>query len=109
MEVGYHLLIERDGSTVPCRPVDTIGAHAPGLNHHSIGICLIGGEDESGQPVDNFTPAQMGALVGSITLLRMAYPEAKVVGHSEVQKVRRGKHGRRQCPMLDMNKLREAL
>lgn len=43
-EVGYHLIILRDGSLQVCRPISTIGLHT--LNEHnpnSIGIAFVGG------------------------------------------------------------------
>ena len=40
--IGYHFLVRKDGTIYQGRPEDTIGAHAKGANHDSIGICAEG-------------------------------------------------------------------
>lgn len=40
--VGYHWLIEQDGTIAQTRNEDEIGAHDQGENTNSIGICLAG-------------------------------------------------------------------
>ncbi len=41
--IGYHFVIHKNGQIERGRPPETIGAHAgPGINGHSIGICLCG-------------------------------------------------------------------
>lgn len=40
--IGYHWLIERDGTMFQARREDEIGAHDTGENSNSIGICLAG-------------------------------------------------------------------
>ena len=45
-DVGYHYLIELDGSINKGRPVERIGAHCKGHNNDSIGVCYIGGVDK---------------------------------------------------------------
>lgn len=42
---GYTYFIEWDGSVYQMRPDTTHGAHAPGYNKKSIGICLAGNFD----------------------------------------------------------------
>ena len=67
--IGYHFVIRKDGSIERGRPQDMIGAHAgPGVNGHSIGICLCG----------NFmkelpSNAQMMSLVGLVAWLQNFY------------------------------------
>lgn len=41
-DIGYHFVIERDGSIAEGRELEAIGAHCQGVNSVSIGICLIG-------------------------------------------------------------------
>lgn len=45
--VGYHYVIENDGTLVPCRFEDEPGEHcrAGGMNRKSLGICLTGHGD----------------------------------------------------------------
>ncbi len=40
--VGYHYLVERDGTVKQARKENEIGAHDTGENLNSIGICLAG-------------------------------------------------------------------
>ena len=44
-DIGYHYIINRDGSLALGRPVEKIGAHCKGNNGDSIGTCLIGRDD----------------------------------------------------------------
>lgn len=40
--IGYHFVIEKDGSVFKARELNEIGAHDQGENIDSIGICLAG-------------------------------------------------------------------
>ena len=44
-DIGYHYVIELDGSVNMGRDIDRIGAHTKGHNTGSIGICYVGGMD----------------------------------------------------------------
>ena len=46
-DIGYHYVIELDGSIHKGRDESVIGAHCSGQNANSIGICYIGGVDKS--------------------------------------------------------------
>jgi N-acetylmuramoyl-L-alanine amidase len=52
--IGYHYVIEVDGTIRTGRGIEEVGAHVQGSNSKSIGICLIG--------TDKFTDAQWTAL-----------------------------------------------
>lgn len=41
-DIGYHFVVEGDGTVVPGRPMDETGAHARGHNEDSLGICVVG-------------------------------------------------------------------
>ena len=56
--IGYHYVIDLDGSIITGRSLDEVGAHAKGFNANSIGICLIGGREQVGK----YTPAQWNSL-----------------------------------------------
>lgn len=43
--IGYHYVIEKDGTIVHGRPEHVEGAHEPKVNKKSIGICLSGNFD----------------------------------------------------------------
>lgn len=80
-DIGYHWVIERDGKLQYGRHAQARGAHVRGHNHESIGICLVGGIDQHGNPEDNFTPEQWLVLEMLIEVLQVRYPAAQVVGH----------------------------
>lgn len=85
-DIGYHYLIDRDGSGARGRPVSETGAHTRGRNKTSIGICLVGGHGSSATDKfhDHFTPAQDRALRELIIDLRLKYPSITAVsGHNQ--------------------------
>lgn len=45
--VGYHYLIEKDGTVTQARDEDEIGAHDQGENFDSIGVALVGNFDKT--------------------------------------------------------------
>jgi N-acetyl-anhydromuramyl-L-alanine amidase AmpD len=86
-DIGYHYLIDRDGTVLEGRPVERAGAHAKGHNKTSIGVSCVGGHGGSQDDKfeDNFTPAQDRALRKLIAQLRMEYPAiTTIMGHNEV-------------------------
>lgn len=94
-DVGYHWIIKRDGTIEDGRPHDRPGAHARGFNHISLGICLVGGVDESNNPEDNFTDDQWDALAGLVKGLKVGNPDAEVLGHRDLPNVNKA------CPSFD--------
>lgn len=55
LDIGYHFVCELIGSTyeiVAGRPLDMIGAHAPGHNATAIGFCLVGDFTLAEPPVE---------------------------------------------------------
>ncbi len=83
-DIGYHIVIYRDGSVHEGRPIGEIGAHCKGYNANSIGICYIGGCAADGKtPKDTRTEAQRAALIRLVADLKTRYPRATVHGHNE--------------------------
>lgn len=82
--IGYNVVIERSGAVRIGRPVRTQGAHVKGHNHESVGLCMVGGLDDKGKVVDNFTPEQYLSLESVLILLREIFPEAEVVKHKDL-------------------------
>lgn len=74
--IGYHYVIELDGTRRTGRPEYWTGAHAGGHNRGSIGICLIG--------TDWFTLEQQAALADLLDDLRQRYPDAIIRGHRDL-------------------------
>ena len=96
LDIGYHWVIERDGTVKQGRSVDEWGAHAKYHNHETVGICLVGGLDENNQPEDNFTPEQKRMLKFLIAGHQVLYPEAIVHGHYHFSKIKT-------CPNFDVH------
>lgn len=96
---GYHLIIRRDGSYEPGREIQETGAHVRGYNQVSVGICLIGGVDVSGNPQSNYTPQQFSALRDAVLVLQGLYPRAVCVGHRDL--IKPGEP-QKACPCFDV-------
>lgn len=82
-DIGYHVVIRRDGRMEFGRPFDVMGAHVQGYNDNSIGICLIGGRGLDEQQEDNFTPEQKKSLITVIYAIAMLFPGVKFLGHRD--------------------------
>ena len=93
---GYHIYVRRDGSLYYCRPIAERGCHVKGHNSDSVGICYEGGHSCSPEYKyeDNRTAEQMVVLDEIFTLLHEVYPEARIVGHCELNPCKA-------CPCLD--------
>jgi N-acetylmuramoyl-L-alanine amidase len=93
-DIGYHYIIELDGSIHEGRNEDTIGAHCEGHNSNSIGVCYIGGVAKDGRtPKDTRTLRQKGALLDILKDLKRKYPKAKIYGHRDFSS--------KACPSFD--------
>lgn len=84
-DIGYHYVIERNGSIEDGRPITRQGAHVKGHNQDNIGICLVGGVDSFGKPQDNFTEEQWSSLRYLISHLCGIYgvKEENILGHRD--------------------------
>lgn len=82
-DIGYHFFIRRDGTLETGRDIDKIGAHVAGQNAGSIGICMAGGIDMSGNAQANFTEQQWKELERFVRAFKAEYPKATVHGHNE--------------------------
>ena len=93
---GYHLYVRRDGTLYYCRPVSIRGCHVKSFNTKSLGICYEGGHSCSPEQKyeDNRTAEQMVVLDELFKILHAIYPEARIVGHCEL-------NPRKACPCLD--------
>lgn len=93
-DIGYHWIIELDGSIHKGREESSSGAHAKGHNKESIGVCYIGGVDADMNPKDTRTDKQKESLHCLIMEdLKGRYPDAMVIGHSDVSS--------KACPSFD--------
>jgi N-acetylmuramoyl-L-alanine amidase len=103
LKIGYHFVITRDGVLQKGRDLDEIGAHVHNYNHKSVGICMVGGvreregwPNETEPPAENnFTPEQWKVLEAIVTELHGLYPDAKIVGHRDLD-------SKKECPSFDV-------
>lgn len=84
-DIGYHWIIDRDGTVAAGRPETTIGAHVEGHNRGTIGICLLGGHGASADDGfgKNFTVAQGAAVKRLIGGIKARTAIRKVSGHND--------------------------
>lgn len=94
--IGYHFVVYQDGTVHLGRKSEVAGAHVTGHNANSIGVCYIGGLDETGKAADTRTPAQKRALVELLTELKTQYQAATIHGHREF--------AAKACPCFDAKK-----
>ena len=84
-DIGYHLLIKRNGEIQFGREFDKIGAHVRGFNRNSIGVVYVGGVREDGRtPEDNRTEEQKKSLKVVYEFFKLMYPEAEHLGHRDL-------------------------
>ena len=102
-DAGYNIVIPRTPSSDMtglieiARPLDHRGAHIAGVNSTALGICVVGGMSEDGEPEDNFLPEQMFALKMAIGFCLMYAPKAKCAGHNYFT-------DKKTCPNFDWRK-----
>ena len=84
--IGYHFLVDRDGTITEGRPLDMQGAHCKGQNKDSIGIAMWGGfgGDSDDLPSDHFTAVQHAATKDHIPKLQkqIKIKRDQVFGHN---------------------------
>lgn len=93
-KIGYHYVIDLDGTIEEGRKEHEIGAHCRDHNAQSIGICYVGGLNWLGMPADTRTNRQKHSLWKLITELKERYPNATVHGHNEF--------ARKACPCFNV-------
>ena len=79
--IGYHWCIEGSGLLLAGRPWKDIGAHAKGSNRHSLGICLVGNNTQSG---DEWREVQVLTLRRWWKSVQMFFPGIQLFGHRDV-------------------------
>ena len=100
--IGYHYVIDLDGTIEAGRDTECIGAHCKGHNTNSIGICYIGGADrDTLKPKDTRTDEQKKSLLLLLKYLRQRYPDAKIYGHRDFSD--------KPCPSFDAKKEYESI
>lgn len=93
--VGYHRLIDADGTITELSDYDKSTNGVKGHNFESINFSYKGGVDEKGNPKDTRTPEQKESLLKLIKEARKIYPKAIIQGHRDFPKVAKA------CPSFD--------
>lgn len=95
--IGYHHVVDLDGTVEPGRPENEVGAHCLKHNANSIGVVYVGGLASDGKtPKDTRTPQQKAALVKLLTEIKHRYPNATIRGHRDF--------AAKACPSFDATK-----
>ena len=82
-QIGYHYVVQLDGTINEGRPVNISGAHCKGHNKTSIGITYVGGCDSNMEPKDTRTDKQILSLEYLVGYLCASHPGAEVYGHRD--------------------------
>ena len=99
LKIGYGTVIKRDGTIEQGREDDEVQAAVKGYNHTSFNLCLVGGAKEEDWKIedDNFTGEQFESLKKELTRLVQKYPDARIVGHRDLD-------DKKFCPSFDVRK-----
>lgn len=81
--IGYHFVIDTDGTVETGRQEGENGAHVKGHNTNSLGICLVGGVSITGKNYGRYTAKQWQALHQLLRKLEAKYP-ARICGHRDL-------------------------
>lgn len=100
-DIGYHYIIDIDGTVENGRPVEQPGAHTKGHNENSIGICYIGGCDKNMKSKDTRTPEQMDALLDLVYVLCEQY-------HLTIENIHcHNEYSDKNCPSFTIDEFRQ--
>jgi N-acetylmuramoyl-L-alanine amidase len=95
-DIGYHTVIELDGTVHAGRPYEKIGAGVEGHNRHAIHICYVGGMDKSmKKSKDTRTVEQKKSLTFMLEYYKGLFPKAVILGHRDFKGVKKD------CPSFD--------
>ena len=97
LKIGYAKVIKRDGTVEQGREDEELQAHVKNYNHISTSVCVVGGAKEENwqEGEDNFTGDQFESLKKVLEEQVIKYPEARIVGHYELDE-------RKTCPNFNV-------
>lgn len=82
-DIGYHYVIERDGSIIAGRPLSKVGAHCRNHNSFSIGICVVA--DQKNRPT-NVQLCKLRDLIVELDFRFGLSPDKDLYCHSDFAK-----------------------
>lgn len=96
--IGYHFVIQKDGTVFQTQPLDVISYHTAGQNTSSIGIALTGDYDWQTPP-----SAQIASLVDLLRDLKNRFGSLPLYGHNQFSQ--------KTCPgsRIDLARIRQEL
>jgi len=94
---GYHAIIQPSGRIQAILDWDEPGIHVGEFNPISLGFALIGGKGPDGWRF-NYTVEQMTALETLFLQAKAKFPEAKIVGHGDLDE-------ENPCPGFDVGRM----
>lgn len=98
--VGYHFVVDLDGTIEKGRDIEKIGAHCLNHNSNSIGICYVGGCDKEMNAKDTRTQAQKDALLDLVFSLMQQY-------HLSLNQVHcHNEYAKKACPSFTIDSFR---
>ena len=80
----FHLVVERGGEIKKIHPESNVVSNIPALDNEAIHIAYAGGRNKSGNLGDTRTPVQEESLFNKLIVLKVRYPGATIIGHSDV-------------------------
>lgn len=96
--VGYHYLINSDGTIEQLAQESEITNGVAGFNSVLVNISYKGGVDASNKPKDTRTPQQKESILKLLKELRKRYPKAIIQGHKDFPNVKKA------CPSFEAKK-----
>ncbi len=112
-DIGYHVVIERDGKVVIGRDFNVMGSQVLGHNENNFGICLVGGvNDRTRKAEDNYTQPQLESLRELVSTLSgaLGVQECNIRGHRDWYPDHNGdgiidsRDWLKECPCFDVQK-----
>lgn len=100
-DIGYHYVIDLDGTIEKGREESLVGAHCIGKNAISLGICYVGGCDKNMKPKDTRTAEQKQAMEYIVHSLLQKYKLHISNVHCHNEFVAKA------CPSFDINTFRK--
>ena len=96
--IGYHYVVDTDGTIYKCHSADVKSYHVGKHNRFSLGVCLVGDFRQYDPPAEQYQ-----ATIELVKQLVNAYgiKPQNVLGHSEFEG-----YAWKKCPCIDMNRLR---
>ena len=93
--VGYHYLINADGTIEQLAQESEITNGVAGFNSVTVNISYKGGVDAANKPKDTRTPQQKESILKLLKELKKRYPKAIIQGHKDFPNVKKA------CPSFE--------